>query len=152
MIQSGFSAVVCAKAEGFFEGQLCLDVETLYDSAGELTFCAEPVEQERAVSTQHPPLVTPLCGVTHPQALCAGRGWRSPHPGKEPLPLYRYNRPHFLPDTHAIASTRTPHAEQATLRRAYIRNTGMLPWNHFVELPVPPLLDQNHGTSTHRFC
>ena len=28
----------------------------------------------------------------------------------------------------------------------------MLPWNHFVELPVPPLPDQNHGTSTHRFC
>ncbi len=48
------------------------------------------------MSTRNPHLATPLCGVTHPQALCAGRGWRSPHHGKEPLPLYRYNRPHFL--------------------------------------------------------
>jgi hypothetical protein len=48
MIQSGFSAVVRAKAEGFSGGRFCFGVETLHDAAGELTFCAEPVEQECA--------------------------------------------------------------------------------------------------------
>ncbi len=69
--------------------------ETFDDLLGNIY---EAVEDEHAASTsvdtEH--LVTPLCGVTHPQALCAGRGWRSPHHGKEPLAIYRYNRPHFL--------------------------------------------------------
>ncbi len=54
MIQGDFSAVIGPKAEGFSGGQFGLGVETLHDAAGELAFGAEPVEQERAVSTQHP--------------------------------------------------------------------------------------------------
>ena len=54
MIQGDFRAVEGAKAEGFSRGQFCLGVETLDNTAGQLPFGPEPVDQQRAVSAQHP--------------------------------------------------------------------------------------------------
>jgi len=54
MIQGDFHGVVGSKTEGFSGGQFCLGVKTLHDATGELAFGAEPIEQERAVSAQHP--------------------------------------------------------------------------------------------------
>ena len=54
MIQGDFQSVIGPKAEGFSGGKFGLGIETLHDATGELAFGAEPVEQERAVITQHP--------------------------------------------------------------------------------------------------
>ncbi len=34
--------------------QFCLGVKALYDTAGNLSFCTKPVQQERAMFSQHP--------------------------------------------------------------------------------------------------
>ena len=53
MIQSQFQRMIGSKAEGFSGGQFGLGVESFNHAAGELTFGAEPVEQQRAVTPQH---------------------------------------------------------------------------------------------------
>ena len=54
MIQADFHRVIGAKGIRFSGGQFRFGIKSFHDAAGEPTFGAEPVEQEFAVSTEHP--------------------------------------------------------------------------------------------------
>ena len=53
MIQGNFSGMVGLKSIRFSGSQFCFGVKTLYDSAGELLFGPEPVQQKGAMPPQH---------------------------------------------------------------------------------------------------
>jgi hypothetical protein len=54
MKQGDFHAMEGTKSVGFSDAQFGLVVETLHDAAGDGPFGAEPIQDQGAMSTQHP--------------------------------------------------------------------------------------------------